>query len=352
MKNPFNTAALAATLFSLAAASAVHAADKPIQMEVNNWLASTAAATVGAWEPWKKLVEEKTQGRVKVNLYHGAVLGASKSVLEDVRGGVYHVGYAAATYYYDTPYFNLLIGELPFAIPDARVGAKVMDEFAKKYASGIFDKLGVKNMGVMTTDAYIMLSRKPIRSIDDVKNTRIRVPGKQWVQIIKDWGAVPTPMQPEDAYTALERGTIDTMYYSPSGSTGWKYNEVAPYVTLIRSPSIVMNLIMNKDFYNALPDDLKKMFDEELNPALIKLFSETYYKGANDSVAEMKAGFEKRGKGEVIELSPDALAKFVAPTRHSWDGWVAEANKRGEDGAKMMEGFKQIMRDNGLTPPF
>jgi len=339
------------SIVALSMAPAAHA-EKPIQLEFNNWLASTAAVSVGAFEPWKKLVEEKTNGRVKVNLYHGGVLGGSRSVLDDVRGGVYHVGYSIPTYYYDTPYCQLLVGELPFALPGSKVGAKVMTAYAQKYSQDIFDKLGVKNMGVGVSDPYVIISTKPVRTFDDMKGLRMRAPGKTWVPIAKEWNAVPTPMQPEDAYTALDRGTIDAMHYSLAGALGWKYHEVAPYVTRLNTPTIVVNMIMNKDFYESLPDDLKKLFDEELDPALIDLIATVYEEGVVTSTQKMEAVFKSKGKGEFITLSDEERARFIAPTKQAWDDWVAEADKRGMDGEKMLSNFKSILKENGVTPPF
>lgn len=344
------TLAVASVLW-LGSASTAYA-QEPIQLELGNWLASTAAISVGAMEPWKKLVEEKTNGRVKVNVYHGGVLGSSRAVLDDVKGGVYHVGMAIPAYYYDTAYFKLLVGELPFAFSGAAMGSKVMAEYVKKNGKDVFDKLGVKDVGVAVSDPYVILSTKPIRKLEDLKGERMRVAGKAWVPIVNDWGAVATPMQPENAYTALERGTLGVMQYSPSGAAGWKYFEVAPYVTTINSPTVVVSLIMNKAFYEKLPADLKKMFDEELNPAFQQLIAQTYERGAPEALKKMDEYFKAKGKGEVITLTPDEKAKFVASTKPAWDAWVAEADKRKLNGQSAMVDFKEILKQNGIPAHF
>ncbi|WP_418319818.1 TRAP transporter substrate-binding protein [Piscinibacter sakaiensis] len=343
--------ALAASSLLICAAPAVRAAD-PIQLEFGNWLPSTSAQSKNSFEPWKALVEERTGGRVKVNLYHGGVLGSSRAVLNDVKGGVYHVGLLVDAYYYETPLFKFLIGELPFALPEPVVATKVMNEFVDKYGNEVFDQLKVKNMGVFVSDAYVMFSTKPIRGLADLKGKKLRAPGKAWVQIAKDWGAVPVPMQPEEMYTALERGTLDVAQYSPTGAMGWKYYEPAPYVTKVEAPIIIGGLIMNQTFYNKLPDDLKKMFDNELNPALMKMVVAGYAQGAADALEKMSQVFKASGRGEVITLSPEEKAKFVGRTEPEWAAWVQEANKRGYPGEAMMADFKAILKKNGLTSPF
>ena len=339
------------TALILGAAPGVRAAE-PIQLEFGNWVPSTHHLAVNAFEPWKKIVEEKTTGRVKVNLYHGGVLGTSKAVLNDVKGGVYHVGIMVSSYYFDTPIFKLTIGELPFAITSPTAGLKVMQEFTEKYGKDVFEKLDIKNMGVFASEPYVLFSTKPIRRVEDLKGKKIRAAGKAWVQIDKDWGAVPIPMQPEEAYTALERGTLDVMQHSPYSGSAYKYYEPAPYVTQLNAPTVIGGMIMNKTFYDKLPADLKKLFDEELNPALMNMLTNSYEKGTQEALAKMREAFKARGKGEVIALSPEERAKFVKPTESEWAAWVKEANKRGYPGEAMMADFKAILKKHGLAPPF
>jgi TRAP-type C4-dicarboxylate transport system substrate-binding protein len=159
-------------------------------------------------------------------------------------------------------------------------------------------------------------------------------------------------MQPEEAYTALERGTIDVMQYSPTGALGWKYYEPAPYVIKTEAPIIIGGLIMNPAFFDKLPADLKKLFEEELNPALTRMVVETYDKGSQEALEKMAQIFKEQGRGEIITLSPEERAKFVERTAPEWAAWIKEANRRGYPGEAMMAVFKAIMKKNGLTPPF
>jgi len=340
------------TVAVAALVSAAAMAAEPIQLDLGNWTPSTHHLAVNAFEPWKKLVEDKTQNRVKVNIHHGAVLGASRATLNDVKGGAYHVGIMISSYYYDTPLFKLTIGELPFALAGPKEGAKIMAEFVDRYAADVFDSIGVKNMGVFTSDPYVLMSSKPIRRLEDMQNKKARVPGKAWVQITKDWGAVPLSMQLEESYTALERGTLDIMQTTPGSAIGFRYYEPAPYVTLLNAPTVVGGMIMNKAFYDALPPDLKKQFDQELNPALLQMITNSYDRTTSEALGKMREDFKAKGRGEIIALSNEERLKFVRPTAREWAAWVQEAKKRGYPGDEMMAAFKAIMSKHGLTSPF
>jgi len=325
---------------------------EPIQLEFGNWVPSTNNIAVNAFEPWKKLVEKETNGRVKVNLYHGGVLGTSKAVLSDIRGGVYHVGYMGTGYYYDTSLFKLIIGTLPFAISDPVVGGKVMSEFAEKYGKEIFDELGIKSMGILTTDAYVMFSRKPIHRLEELKNLKIRTTGKVDTQVVKNWGGVPISLATEDAYVALERGTLDVMMYIPGTAIPFRFHEVAPYVIRTDHGISVVGMIMNKAFFDKLPADLQKLFDEKLNPALINLMKNAFAKGADVAFEKMKAEFAAKGRGEIIFLSQEEKDRLIKLAEPEWVSWVNEANRRGYPGDRMMSDFKAILKKNGVRLPF
>src|SRR5690625_880791 len=63
-------------------------ADEVYEMDVNNWTSASHHYTKNVWDPWTKMVEEKTDGRVKVHVHQGSALGKSTTVYQDVRGGV------------------------------------------------------------------------------------------------------------------------------------------------------------------------------------------------------------------------------------------------------------------------
>jgi len=75
------------TSFLVAGLISSGAAAQTITADFGSWLPSTHPQAVNAFEPWVKLVDDKTKGRVKITLHHGGALGSSKAVLNDVKGG-------------------------------------------------------------------------------------------------------------------------------------------------------------------------------------------------------------------------------------------------------------------------
>ncbi len=111
-------------------------------------------------------------------------------------------------------------------------------------------------------------------------------------------------------------------------------------------------MVMNQSFFDKLPKDLQKLFDEELNPLLIKMLVDTYAKGEKQALEKMAEYFKAKGKGEIIDPTPVQMAGFVKPAQAEWEAWVKEADKRGLPGEAMMADFKKILRSNGVEIPF
>ncbi|OUM88891.1 MAG: hypothetical protein BAA01_16435 [Bacillus thermozeamaize] len=317
------------------------------ELNVGNWAPSTHHYVYNVLEPWKKHVEEKTNGRIKVNLYHGATLGAAKSVWEDVKGGVYDVGLVPVSYYYDSDLFPYTIGNLPFAFPDSISAVKVVSKMGEKYAKDAFNDVVL--MGLVFSDPYDLFSTKPIRKAEDVKKAKFRTQGKSESELIKSLGATPVSVSVTETYEALQKKTLDMTFYSPIGGVGNKFYEVAPYITKIGVSVTPLIAVMNKGFYDKLPDDLKRMFDEDFNKKLVDLYNESYVKEREQSYRELEKLVE--GKGEVITLTPEELKEFKRHAKAQWDRWVEDANKKGYEGEEMMNDFKKLLQEEGLELP-
>jgi TRAP-type transport system periplasmic protein len=318
------------------------------ELDINNWASSTHHYAYNVYEPWKKLVEEKTDGRVKVNIYHGSALGKSSSVYQDVEGGLYDVGAIVANYFYDTGFFPYTIGNLPFALEGPEESAAILKKFAEKYAKE--DLTSVVLMDPTATDGYDLFSTSPIKSVDDLKNLKMRVNGKSENAFVEAIGGVPVSLSTEDTYEGLEKGTIDTAFYTPIGGVGLKFHEPAPYITKFAVSVTPIVPIMNKEFFDGLPKDLQTLFEEELNPELTKLFTESYEKELETSHEELKKQVADRG--EFITLPESEMKKFREFGKDAWDAWIKDADKKGYDGQAMADEFKSMLEEAGYPTPY
>lgn len=323
--------------------------EEVFELNVNSPVASTHHLGKNLFEPWKKYVEEKTNGRVKVNLYHGGALGNSTTSWQDINNRVYDVGLVFPTYYYDTELFPLTISNLSFAFSDLKAANNIIKKFNEKYGKDIFKNS--KLIASVASDPYEIFSTKPIKTVGDIKGNKMRVQGKNETALVKGWGGSPVTVETAELYTAFDKNIIDIGIYTPVGAIGQKLYEVAPYTTsnagVYTTPFMG---VMNKEFFDSLPADLQKLFEEDINPKFEELFRDSYFKELEAARAEYKKQVE--GKGEVIEISKEELKKFKAIAKDQWDSWVKDADNKGYDGEAIMKDFKSMIEDEGLELPF
>lgn len=322
--------------------------EEVFEIEVGNWAPSTHHFTYNVFEPWKEFVEEKTEGRVKVNLYHGAALGAATSVYQDVSGGLYDFGIVVAAYFYDTAFFPYTIGQLPFAFSDVETAAKILEKFGEKYAN---DKLtDVVIAGTGSSDPYDLFSTTPVRTASDLKNLKMRISGKVEQTFVENLGGVPVSLALGETYEGLQRNTINTSFYTPIGAVGLKLFEPAPYITKVGALAAPAVTIMNPDFFESLPEDLQTLFVEELNPKFIELLVGTYTTELEESYKILEE--ELKGRGEIINLPEKELETIRKAGKGAWDDWIEDANEKGYPGEEMVDFYFKLLEEEGFPTPF
>ena len=162
--------------------------NKEYTFTFNNWLSSTHYISK-AFEEWADLVDKETEGRVKIDLYHGGALGGQLAVHEDIAGGTYDIGEASMSTLEDTDAFIQSIGDLPFAFDNINTSFEVMRKFMDKYENGIYQELDLKYISNSTSQKYAIHSTKKIASVDDAKGLIINASSPKLTKVFEGWGA-------------------------------------------------------------------------------------------------------------------------------------------------------------------
>jgi len=320
------------------------------EFNVGNYGSSTANIGANILEPWAKSVEEKTDGRVKLNLFHGGTLGGANSVLTDVKGGVADISYMFSHYYADTEMFPLTLGDLPFQVTADDVPK--YGEIIKKYTEPYHDEMfkDVVSLGFSTGSPSYIFVNKPVRKLEDFKGMKIRAASKSDVEDIKAWGAVPVSVPAQELYDSLAKGVIDGAFTSATQYRDMSLYEVAPYFVEIPYKVIQVMPIMNKASYDKLPDDIKTIFQEDLIPELEGLFNKYLTEDSKAAVDELKETLKK--DGEVIQFDDAELERLQALSRSAWDQWLNDAKEKGYNGEEMMSKYEQTVKESGFPVPF
>lgn len=290
-----------------------------------NFMAPTHPYVESTFAPFTKDVEDLSKGEIKVQLYSGGELGAGPAEQYDraVHGvaefSISLPGYTAST-------FPLtLISELPGVI-DEKTGTetiwKNIDQFEPEYKR-------VKLVSLWSSAENIFYSStKAIRTLEDLKGMKIRVPSRNSGALVEAWGASAVSMPVNDVYNALQTGVIDAAMIDGTATKAFRLGEVANYITYgMKTTNSPFFIVMNRDAWDGLSDANKKAVEEagkkaSLNGQAMQL------RVAADGIASFAA---LAGK-EVIQLNAEQAAPFNAIAEKITAQVVGDA---GEAAAKL-----------------
>jgi tripartite ATP-independent transporter DctP family solute receptor len=212
---------------------------------------------------FRKLAEERSQGRLKVEIFPAAQLGSEVVMLEGVRLGsldasVSHVANAS------TVVPELALFSVPYLFKDREHYERVIADpkFQQRIDALVTSKnLGIKVVGYYSAGVRTLYTRRgPATTPEALKGTKIRVmnnpvEAKVWNAL----GTIPTPMNFGEVYQALQSGVLDAAENAPSVIETNRHYEAAKTVILTEHQRSICLLFINEKKLNALPADLQKL---------------------------------------------------------------------------------------------
>ncbi|HZG72315.1 MAG TPA: TRAP transporter substrate-binding protein DctP, partial [Chondromyces sp.] len=210
-----------------------------------------------------ELIEERTNGQVKVEVFYSNQLVPQDQLIDALKTGTVDFGYSAPQYYGDTiptaffsnlPFFGRDIDHMMSLIREKGID-KIVDQEMEQY--------GVKLLFYGPTGEYGLMSKKPIKSIDDVKGMSVRAAGGLWTPWYESLGASPVNVAAAEIYEALQRGTVDAVPYPFYTLNDYSYHEVVNSITIpgIIPSAVTANFISLKT-WNELPKDIQTIITE------------------------------------------------------------------------------------------
>jgi TRAP-type C4-dicarboxylate transport system substrate-binding protein len=227
--------------------------------------------------------------------------------------------------------------ELPLGVPSAKVGTQVIGDLYDKYLKSEYP--GVKMLSIWTIQpAQIFTTKKPIKTLEDLRGLRIRSPGPLQTITLKELGAAPISMPASDLYDALQRGMVDGGLFDFAALKGFRFVEVVKYSTLANLYVLPMVFAMNLKTWNSLPPDIQKIL-EELGG---RRFAEENAKSfdRNNLVGQEAA----KGRVEITELSAEQKKLWGAKFKDVDEKWVADMDAKGLPGKKVYEDAVSLLK--------
>jgi tripartite ATP-independent transporter DctP family solute receptor len=301
----------------------------PIVLKIAMTLNDKSNFYIGAAE-FKKRVEEKTQGKIKFEIYHSAVLGNDRDLVEGLTMGSVDMAIVGtvtlASFVPETQVFGM-----PFIFRDRDHVAKVLNGPIGEKVAKLFEPKGIKFMAYWENGfRHLTNSKKPVKTLDDLKGLKIRVvQNPLHVSFWKALGTDPTPITWAELFTALQQGTVDGQENPIALIRDAKLYEVQKYMTLtghVYDPAAVM---FSLNSLNKLSPDLQKIILEtakEVGPWQINYMIQN----------EGKILEELEKTGLVIQKEPE-----IEAFRKAVEGVYNEFQAKYPWAKELIDGIKQ-----------
>ena len=318
----FVVLAIVLVALPLLSACATPTSTETIELTYSNFFPPTHLHSILA-EQFCEEVNKRSNGRVEISYYSGGTLTPAPQVYGGVVEGISDMGMSVLAYSMGRFPATELV-DMPHAYPNGWVATMVANDFYKEFKPKEFDDVHVlyfhaHGPGVLFT------TEKPVRKLEDLKGLTIRSTGVG-AKIIEALGAEGYGGSQGEAYELMSKGTVDGSLTPREVLKGWNQAEVVKYVTSCCDVGYTANMfvVMNKDTWDSLPSDVQKVFTEVSEEWLEKHARVwTYY----DKVAiDYFLTFEGR---ELIELSPQEMARWIEATQPLIEGYLSEKTAIG-----------------------
>ena len=207
-------------------------------------------------------LERRTSGRIRVENYFSATLGSEREMMDMVATGVLQ-GTRGGLFADANPKFVLFMA--PFLVNDWDGAMRLVNsELAQRVNAGARrNGFHVPATGISQGFRAHTNNVRPIRTPEDLAGLKMRVPPQEiYVRTARALGASPQEMPVSEVYSALKTGVLDGQDNPPSNIWDYKLFEVQAFMTITNYATGPDPFIVDLDWYERLPADLRKTFDE------------------------------------------------------------------------------------------
>jgi tripartite ATP-independent transporter DctP family solute receptor len=241
--------------------------DAEIVMEIAT---PTGLDSVNHYMAWntKHLIEERSQGRIFVNVHEAGSLGSDREMIEGMQNGSVDVFIGVSASY--VPYAKRLgVFDLPNAFSNLAVARKVMDSEIVDTLQPDFEKAGFKMFGFSDAGFRQATSNRLLQKIEDFKGFKIRT--METPNHLAYWaalGASPTPMDFSEVYISLQQGAIDGQENPYDLIVANKIYETQKYITETNHVLHNLTMIMSKVRFDSFPAELQTIVKSAIEESL------------------------------------------------------------------------------------
>jgi TRAP-type C4-dicarboxylate transport system substrate-binding protein len=329
----------AAAAAALCLAAPVQAQDKPTELKLAHWVPANHLLAQLGWIPWGKSIEAASGGSIKVTIFPAQQLGKAADHYDMARDGIAQVAYVNPGY--QAGRFPIIAaGELPFLVDKPGPASKALDAWYRQYA-----EREMKDVKVCLTHLHVGTFHAKDKAITDpaqIKGMKIRPANGTVGQMVNVLGGTSVQVSAPEARDALSKGVADAITFPWNSISSFGIDKVTKFHTDMRLYAAVFVWAMNKDWYNGLSANQKKVMDDHCsNEWAAKV-------GAAWGDAE-DAGREKLvAAGHTIApMTPAQIENWRKAVAPVYDRWIETAGKTGIDARKALADLRAELQKTG-----
>ena len=303
---------------------------QPVTMRIGNVYPATHTIPI-ATQRMKELIEQRSNGRVQVQVFNNSELGSEREMAEMTRQGSLEMvlsglpgtgAYAPEIEVMEAFYVYRNVEDLKL-ITDA-----IFDDL-----QGFIQPKGFHLVGLMYQGPRNTLSTRPLKTLADFRGLRLRIPNTPlFVGLARSWGATPTAIALAEVYTSLESGVIGALESTHETMVTSNFHEKAKFLLTTRHNHYPQPIVVNKGWFDKLPKDLQDIISTAAKEA--GAYQLTLHKAADE-----KALATMRAAGVTItELSDAEVQAFRAP--------LIDMNRQhfANRGPKVVEVYEKMLK--------
>ena len=303
-------------------------AEDVIKLKLSTFLPATHRSQTEVIEPWVKALEERTAGRVTVEIFPaGSAFGHVAKQMDQVRAGVVDIAHGLT----GIPRGRLprtTILDLPFLVQTADAASRALWALYPDYLKPEYKDLRV--LALHAHNAGLIHTReKPVRTMEDMAGLRLRTPSVAIAMMLEQLGASPVGMPPTQVYENLQKGVLDGTVFAWDAVYVFKLYEVLGYHLDARAYTTSFFFVMNERRYRGLPDDVRAVVDELSGEPLVAQFAAGWDRWDEPGLKASK----ERGD-PIISLSDEERARWREALEPVIDRYLSEVESKGVENAR------------------
>jgi len=279
-------------------------------------------------ERWAKEVEKRTNAKVKVQTFPGGTLLPAKNIFDGVIAGTADIGNFAMSYQPGRFPVSEAI-DLPIGFSSAKAASLALFDLVEKYNPKEFEK--VKVLTLFTCPPADLMTKTAVKSLKDLKGMELRASGTG-ASVLKLLGATPIGMPQSEAPEAIQKGIVKGNVSSMEILKDFNFAAYLPFATETNLFVVTFAVIMNKDKWNAMPADVKKVLED-----LRREQAEWTGKYVDDHVQESLKWSKEKYNHQLIQLSAADKEEIAKLTKPLIDEYIKKINGMGLPGEQIIK---------------